>query len=235
MDYTKLLQANAEIKQRVSINDILAKSTKVLVPTQIPCPYCHKVPYNKCSQCVNFVEYYVEDDMVKARDCRCIEYCVRCQSTKLLTIKVSVETNIPTLHPFAITHNDIKYAVYLDAHRPYYVSDGKLHYNIELCLSEIVCGFRRKLEHPNHPNTVIVWPRGTLFHHTNKYILPNSGFNGEPLYLTFSVRYPDDIGQVNAKEPFSWRNVERLLGIIPYQQISGKDIVLIDLNQLDFV
>lgn len=236
MDFTKILGATEEIHQSVDITDIFARRVKILVPVKQKCIFCNGITYNTCD-CIDGVKYYESSGIIKTKCCNCnkIEICYRCKSSGHMIVKEAVHVQLHSLLPFAIKHKGITYATYINATAPYYIKDHKLHYRITLSLSEMICGFRKKLVHPDHPNTLIIWPRGPIFHLSNKYILPEAGFNGDDLFITFDVKYPDSLGYVPPKEPFSWRNIERFLGHVGFEQISPKDIVLIDLNTLDYV
>lgn len=211
------------IRCKVYVSELFEKRAKILIPDKVQCIFCKGLNYNEPT------DKEIVNGIVKPIDR--VEICLRCQSTKQMKIKKSREIDIPSLYPFILDN----YLITLDAHAPYYIKDGKLHYHITLELSEIICGFRRKIEHPIHTNTMIVWPRGSIFHWTNKYFLPNYAPNDDALVLTFGIHFPDDIGYIPPKEPFSWRNVERFLGPVPFYPIVIQNIVLIDLMTLDYV
>lgn len=236
MDFTKILHADEEIHQKVDIADIFSKRVKILVPVKQNCIFCNGITYNTCD-CIDGIKYRESKGTIKIVHCNCnkIEICYRCKSSGEMIVKEPVYVQLSSLLPFSIKHHDKTYAIYIGANPPYYIENHRLHYKITLTLSEMICGFRKKLVHPNHPNTLIIWPRGSMFHLTNKYILPGAGFAGDDLFITFDVKYPDSLGHVPPKEPFSWRNIERFLGRIDFEQISPKDIVFIDLNTLDYV
>lgn len=148
--------------------------------------------------------------------------CYRCRGTRSIMIKENKVVDITFFDSF-VTHGN---KVIVSVQQPYFFKDNNLCYRITINLTDLICGFRHKLDHPDHPNTVLLFPRGNVPDVTSYYV-----FDG--IYMVIDVIYPSKVKAVPKHTAFTWKNLEEMLGVRPVSQIDCHNIIMIDMTKLD--
>lgn len=152
--------------------------------------------------------------------------CNNCKGKGIAKIKEEVEVDIPyniTRNPMTILPNkgptrngmtmDLAIVFKLKMSKNFTLtSDKKLIYTMRINFTETICGFRRLLEHPSGKKLLIVSEKGYVVNPDNIYILEGQGFNGDIMYLTFIVNYPEKINMSKRKTYLDFESLEDLLG-----------------------
>lgn len=118
--------------------------------------------------------------------------------------------------------------------------EGKLCYNMEINLSDVICGFSKLLEHPSGNSINIVSKEGYVINPNMQYILRNLGFpKGETTFddmiLSFTVKYPSRINLDTSKK-LTFSNLSNALGSqkgFNYVGISDRVIHLEEVSSVD--
>lgn len=95
--------------------------------------------------------------------------------------------------------------------------DRKLLYNLHINLTESLCGFTRKINHPNGQTFLIVSDQGCVISPNYIYSVPGYGFKNDDdngydiMYLSFVIHYPDTI-KIPKKKALTFNSLETTMG-----------------------
>lgn len=170
---------------------------------QQPCPNCKG---NK---------YEVPSDAAK---------CKACMGKRANKLFEEIEVNIPTdiiNDPTTIAYGkgpcingkniDLQIIFELDMPKNFSLtSDKKLIYTMHLNLTEMLCGFRRTIPHPNK-QLLIISNAGNVINPDNIYFIEKHGLNRDTLYLNFIIHYPETITMTKSKQ-LNYKTLETILG-----------------------
>lgn len=251
-----ILQVNKSIIHNVTaINLLTNPEIKILIPEERDCVYCKGFGFidfkeHPCVRCEGLgviVEEIVRENVTGSFPDFCVDCqgtgvdrryqrfcCVKCQCTGKMKVKNSCVVRPKDLSPLTIQQFQVSFN--LVRSDPYYLSDDyKLCYSITIGLTEVFCGFRRHFIHPKHHNTILFFSRGFVVDPNYYYCIANQGFNGSPLFVRFTIIYPETIGKIPRKSMFTWRNLETLIGqrYQPDLSINCCNITMIDLSTTD--
>lgn len=90
-------------------------------------------------------------------------------------------------------------------------SNGKMMHIMKINYPETLCGFRRIINHPSGKKYMIISEKGYVINPENIYIFDGLGINGDVMYLTFIINYPERI-VLPTKKQLTFENLENAMG-----------------------
>ena len=153
--------------------------------------------------------------------------CPACKAKGTIKSKENINVEIPvdiTRYPVTIVSEkgkwlDGKYAdlaVIFKLKMPKYFgmsSDKKLIYTMHINYPETMCGFRKVIMHPSGKKILIVAEKGYVINPDHIYFIDKRGFNGDIMYLSFMINYPEKVSLPNNKKLLlNFQNIETTMG-----------------------